>query len=577
MRHTDRIDYDRNDPNGPPGGTPHTPVNRGAPDAKDNRSIFQRFIHLTHDTNRARLCNKEGAVLDLGLVSYPLFGSYHECELFEIDNVAVFYMQAILGRAQMVFKDSLVDLVTVDSMTEALAGIPGFTRSPSPQAINRMVFAPRNAFLKALIDPPLAADGVPLEGRHPGTVFAWELLGLYDSMRPLLTAFDDHGRLDLFADLISVIHLHYSSPAADTTQAADPARPAFAHQSGLVRFEELMARAFVEGNGVNVAVDLLDAAATTTTVDGVRGRDVLLDLPRQLLLPEWNPGLTLRDGSTTLVENDGTTPVTELAPAWLLLDALRRARAAVASDPAALAKLDDALDHIAHQVLATEPTQGGTRFHDRRGYALVRALTSFARERLLAHWQAEDIGPWAASLERDAADLLDHPATAAAVDLGTALDGDAGARAAVEALLLYLVDADSPNRALDNVLAAGVDVAQVIDDRANVRPLLRALAPVLTPDQGVLAKGLVFLDHAQELDDTAVLPRLLAGLVKERASGETPVEALLDIASEVNRAAPGAGSALADGDFAAIFATVADFFTDETRGLERLYALVENR
>ena len=56
--------------------------------------------------------------MTLGPLSYPLWGDgYAECELFEIQDMAKFYVQVILGTGEMEFKDGLVDtLSNIDFM-----------------------------------------------------------------------------------------------------------------------------------------------------------------------------------------------------------------------------------------------------------------------------------------------------------------------------------------------------------------------------------------------------------------------------------------------------------------------------
>src|SRR5690606_4719093 len=139
-----------------------------------------------------------------------------------IEDVVVFYQESILGEAHLNFDAGLLnavidlvdDLGLFDAALEWQSGITGFSRSPTPQAINRMIFAPRNDFLQALIDPPRAWDGGVLEARHAGTIFAWEAEGaapgepsFFQAISPLMRAFHQHGRLRLFAELISITHL----------------------------------------------------------------------------------------------------------------------------------------------------------------------------------------------------------------------------------------------------------------------------------------------------------------------------------------------------------------------------------
>lgn len=145
----DVITYDRNDLNGPavnttkPGSPPATPADRTKPDTGGNRSEFQRFAQLVHDTDGVTLCNKEGAVVHG--VGVPVLGTanvcastigstgqlccntagltcltpdtactcgnaapFHECQVFKIDNLAGFYLDSIAGKASLYFRNKLL-------------------------------------------------------------------------------------------------------------------------------------------------------------------------------------------------------------------------------------------------------------------------------------------------------------------------------------------------------------------------------------------------------------------------------------------------------------------------------------
>jgi hypothetical protein len=128
----DEVDYDRRDVDGPPidlasgvvGGAPGAAVDRSRPDAGYDRSLLQRFIQLIHDTRGVSVCNRPGAqvkaIMDIPVVGgtvnvsipdSPLVtafwgkSSFGECEVFKIDDMASFYMQAIVGQGEYVLRD----------------------------------------------------------------------------------------------------------------------------------------------------------------------------------------------------------------------------------------------------------------------------------------------------------------------------------------------------------------------------------------------------------------------------------------------------------------------------------------
>ncbi len=131
MQFKDHMSYDRKNLNGPPFDvdTNNTQemsqaVDRTKPDAGWNRSAFQKFIQLVHDTDGVTACNKEGAVLHAKGV--PILGSgdicagtlalcsllgtrpFHQCEVFKIDNLAKFYVDSIVGKANLYLRPSVL-------------------------------------------------------------------------------------------------------------------------------------------------------------------------------------------------------------------------------------------------------------------------------------------------------------------------------------------------------------------------------------------------------------------------------------------------------------------------------------
>lgn len=202
----DRISYDRAHLNGPAldqttmaGSNPATPVDRTSPDTGWNRSEWQRFLQTIHDTHGVTACNKAGAVIHARNVSIPVLGktnidiptgggnnplvstllltnygtktSFGECEVFKIPDLASFYVDSIVGAANMYFRDNFMRNGSIGglgaatvSLIENSSGIgydpnaadtyngpdlstPGFwdlasaqTFRPKPGWLNRLVF-----------------------------------------------------------------------------------------------------------------------------------------------------------------------------------------------------------------------------------------------------------------------------------------------------------------------------------------------------------------------------------------------------------------------------------------------------
>ena len=625
MRYRDDVYYDPGNLNARRTNVVFTErVDRAAPDSTGNMSLFTRSLSVIHDLSGVQMCNKEGAYLDMpGPLRWPIGREYRECELLEVDDVAQLYAQSIIGRAELELKDptlnDLLDLVSGivdrDQLLEDMSGIDGLTTSPTPYALNRLVFAPRNDFLQKITDPPLSRDGVPVEERHAGVIFAWEReylcdgrrVSFYQAMAPLLRAFDDYDRrtvgpgiapdIDptnprfLFGELISAQHLHWSTPASDHTQSTDPRGAFFSYQDSGVTYEENIADAFFEGKLIERLYELSVALDGIELRPGVDGIDVFAAAAEDMLDPDRNVGLTARDGRRTTTVNDGSREV-PLTPLYLVLDGLAAMDEAFAAAPERHERWLRARGALVDQLLTVRCT-GECEMQNRRTLALARVLIPFVRDRIAAHRDAGDLDAWALSMHERAADSLGSPMGSALIYFLDAVHQDPEAREALAALLGYLVDEASANDALPTTLVAIADILQLLDDDLNLVPLLQVLSRALAPEAPEAVAGSVsevvldgsatdetmdLLREIQVVDERRTMKAMMANMVALPAGEEeTPLEVILDVIAEVNRRDPGAGGPMTVEDHHDTFSRAHDFLTSESRGMERLYQVIQQR
>jgi len=564
LRHRDGITYDRKNLNGPPynlttGSTaePRTPVDRTQPDAGLNRSLFQRFLTLVHDAHGVTFCNKQGAVVhgNLGgvLVDLPLFGgTYDECEVFKVDDMAVFYVQSIVGKAKLylrpgILRDGIIGIGAADvGMMEDSSGITGFwtERSsrdlrPRPQWMNRVLSFDQkndsptssgphhvtNLFLRDLVgtkiggascperiidDPdPYALDASPdgkvrglracAEGnwtpqRAPDTVLILEMHGFYKAITPLVMAFTKRDREDLLLELVEVLHAHWASTKA-----------------GAVRYEPLMSEA-LKGDllgGLQAVVKAMEAARVRDCTeldartrqcrkwidrDGVSllatGLRALVDPSRSTTV-----GVTDRKGSRTYVRQDGTT-APQVTPLVLLLQSMDTMDAALGQHADAWRA---GWSRVADGVLATRGEREATAFADPLVPALVPRAIDLLRAELLVRCPDSWAPPysrcaWARdALTRELESTLDSPTSAATRDFLEALRQDRPLRTQVEALAVHLLDPAAPDEALPSLLTSAADGVQLLAGHSQRVPLARLLAEATRPEAGLVDAQLVLL------------------------------------------------------------------------------------
>jgi hypothetical protein len=307
-RNKDEITYNKNDINGPTwnlttnsASEPRTAVDRGQAPVGKNRSIMYRFLQAISDTIGVTACNKPDAKVHALGISIP--GTYKECEVFKIENMAAFYLDAIgnasqypLGpgekvpRGTIYMRPGLLRLAPgVAGIIEDSSGIQGMWPAagsivpPKPEFLNRLVFfdqqndtqnAKTRLFVsdlqgefigtsvcpeRVIDDPdPGALDANPdkkirglrncpngqwLQQRDANALFPWESYGFYDAIRPLLGAFIKHRREDLFLALSASAYKHWPGPDSAPDDCKLP-NGKTCPKANMMSYEALIAEAF---------------------------------------------------------------------------------------------------------------------------------------------------------------------------------------------------------------------------------------------------------------------------------------------------------------------------------------------
>jgi hypothetical protein len=400
-------------------------VDRKQADTGTNRSIQQRLFHIINNTNGARICNKPDACFGLTLMGQDLcLKKFAECDLFEIENAAVFYTQTIARlrdsagnltstpKATIRLKtenmpgwlSSIVNTVGQDSLLKMAAGIDGFSTHPTTEAVNRQMFLdPLPASLALMVDPAKDIDGHDVRSYHVGTLLAWEQVHpqfscsnndpchFYDAFRPLVQAFADHDAEKLFLDIIGVLHKHWASPASKTFQFTDPKKPDFAWGSAAVTWEPLLVEVLKSGELMTALSDLAVILKGLKLPDGTPAKTVLTRAAQFLLDPARSPGLTYRDGRTYSLTSDGKTKIPGgVSVFYLLADAFAAKRKALdrlaAGPDARLAEAwNKSTSDLVDIFLEVEGTGKARRFSNRRLTAVGQVLIDFLRARVASH------------------------------------------------------------------------------------------------------------------------------------------------------------------------------------------------
>ena len=617
MKYTDKFGFTASAPYDVTGSFSKV-VDRSKADSRENRSLFQRLMHLVHDSAGVKMCNKDDAkVKQFGIT----LATYEECALLEVPDLAVLYVQSIayarnpdgsfktdggnMGNHFMpkatltfTFNNLLIEAVASDDFIEDQATINGFRRHPTPAALNRVLLLnPAPTFLQDTMDPAIDVDGDKFIDDHSDSIMVWEKNGFYDQIQPIVQAFADHDREDLFVAAMVVIHDHWSSKQATETQSQNPGQHGYAKQSNAVSFEPLIVKILEEGDFWHA---LTDGSATLNnlTVNNKKGFQILATAGRGIFEPQpelknpegqvIRPQLANRLGALTTKTEEGVV-VPVLSPWYVLADAYKGKRAAVAASSTEGAAWESSTSAMIDVFLRGEQANGTWRFKNPRLRGVSVALVDFLTARVAAHKAAGDLYAWShTELPADLRDVLTGPVFAGAADLVLSLVATPAAREAIEKLNAYLCsEAGAPDAFVTALTGAG-DLIQLLLDDENLVPILHVAGKALHPDFGrerhpeysLMDAQLEFLRKARAADEDNALARLLGYAFTELPGGtRTAVGQVVDSISAVQRVDPLADDAkpMSAEDYVSAFRAVSDFLMNERRGFLRFVTIVKER
>lgn len=461
-----------------------------------------------------------------------------------------------------------------------------------------------------------------IRGRDADALFPLEEAGFLTSAVPLAEAFSKNDANLLFVQLLDVLHLHWGSPA-QSTEECDPSLPRsdarWCSGDGAVSYEPLVAEALqtdlfqaLHDSVAELAIVTVPhceargasgACAKTVTWDGIT---VLAKAIEALVDPVKNAGLVRRTGDRSVARNDGTTNQ-QVTPLYLLVDALKgfdrrlADHAAKFPDDDRTARWKRARSQLVDQLLSVQGTRGDSKFANVAVEKVLPFVISTLRAQLAAHCQDPSKEcAWARTeLTKKLRDVVTGPMFATTLDLVDSITADEAARTELEGLLAYLLGGGQDDAAIATRTTL-VDLLQVFEDDGRITALLHAFAEMASPEvldddgrvkeRGFLLAAVEVLARVlgevhdvngdrickKEIDPNGALAIVLRRVVTPpEAGGPSPIDVLIDVATDVNRRHPETVTKLEPDDYASITAEVADFCTNESRGLEQVYAVIK--
>jgi hypothetical protein len=639
MQAKDQIDFDHTNPGGN-GSFPllkqghdldsPTPPDRTMPDSDYNRSLMQRIAHMIHDANGIKFCNKDGATPGIGGITIETDAA---CKLFEIDDLALFYilnMQTDASKATNPSAKSGADfcghlttgniLLTggCSTLIGSLVGITGFGQFPTPAALNRSLFLRANekpSFLANTTSDVSCSDGDLFIDVHDKSIFAWETTmpnapsgnasaTFYTAIAPIVDAFAKHDECIAFdanmvctkkqnaakilVDMFALLHEHWASQQSTyfghSYQSADPTKPRYSAGDDVVSYEPLMNEVLGQADLVPAVIGLAPTLSTMTidgTPTGQKALPYLIASAKYIFTPNASNGIAYRNGATSTTMSDGTTPVAQVTPYYLMADAYAHKRTALAGGNAMQSGAwKTATSAMVDQFLTVaQPQPNQWQFQNRHFRAITLLATQFIRDRIASHVKTGDLQTWVHStLTQDLTDTLGGPTFSALADFTAQVESDPDGRTQLYSLLQYLVNEASNDLVFQTALTTLVDQVQLFLDDRDLVPVAQALGAALDPQLGAADKQLTLMKRAHDLDTNKALLTLLQNLYRQDpTTGVYPASNLADVLSQLDRKNPLDSGDLSGDDYNSILTQVQHFLKDEQTGFAHFLAIVKNR
>ncbi|MEZ4287139.1 MAG: hypothetical protein R3A47_03130 [Polyangiales bacterium] len=528
---------------------------------------------------------------------------------------------------------------TIDDMFERGSGIDGLTTHPTPQALDRLLFGPPTAFLTGLTDPVLTRQGDVITEFHPNVTLSWEreyffcgdelvrasddcspgvtkeMSSFFEVFTPIVEAFHNNDEeidgLYLFGELARVFTQHWPDETNDRTQGTDPNAKHFARRDRVVKYEPIFSDLVADcswvpdgaggkrcdpayaGQMIKRLHELALVLDDITLSSGKPAFEVVRDAVIKMVDPAKNVGYVGRRGQTTTMTNDNTH-VVPLTPLYEIFDGLNAIDASLEQlEPERKARWRSARSKTVDTFLSTRLVSDKAEFWNKRTTPMLLSLVHFLQGRYADHEERGDLDQWKLSLATRFETSVRSATGSAMLRLLEALQSDPDTRYELTELVRYLIDEKSDPLTFNTSLASVADVLQTMEDDTNLIPLFTRFSDALAvgaPDapstgampsasNAVLERSFDLIREVDVLDDKKVLAEVFKNLVQQPdgPNTRTPLEVIIDVIAEVNRAAPNTGTPLEADDYVRVFDITTSFLTDGDRGLERVYKVIQNR
>lgn len=561
----------------------------------ENRSLFQRTAHLMWETSgtpydiHADLLTVAGN--DLTSVGQAL-GT-----MISFDNLAEAYLQTITGDLHLVdhlsstfMKLSVLigdDGTTVAQLltllTDNLFGIK-LSIDPTTAEVTRLfnmaMISSQGDNYRLDLNTADCRSGFKCRESNADVLYAIEAVGLVDALYPLIDVFNKHGKTDIIARVVAIIFEYYPTGAVeykDSTGKALALTP-----SDFRSLEPVLIRALQETDIVADFGAFGDSLLDVELEDGSKLAARFEKFVTYILTP---------DSSLRNIHGDEYTKdpqgkiISPLSPAYLYIDAIRELGDILDANPKTEEQLSHFLEGVGKITIKTvKKSDGSVEFEKPGGIQLAADLVSLLRTLWVEKTESGTRKAW---IEEEAIPNIREAASNrllyAYFELFNELDSRPMGLEKFRRFILYLMESGSNSPT--HLTGAGYLLGDMLLNDIHLTSLAHVLSSPLDPDRVWHVEGfselsfvitlMTCVDAFNECDPTHVCNRVFYRLFETDTRKRSNLMRILDVGASLFRVNPGSSERRTSDDMQVYVDFVHDLFTDDDRGIERIYGVID--
>tara|TARA_B100000609_G_C17223049_1_gene442207 strand:- start:13260 stop:16292 length:3033 start_codon:yes stop_codon:yes gene_type:complete len=538
-------------------------------DNPGNLSYLQRMLHLLANVNGHKYASK---LKSADGITIPIVE-------MRIDNLALFYLKAIIGKASVwdtIYQNGepIPDGFLKDALAQSLPAM-GLSEKPNPEQLgiflNReLVFkdVPLVAGLKLtiLLDDVIDKQGYKVRNHHADALLAALASGVVakvgGALKPLAEVFDKHKKLPRLLELFVVLHRHWASDAnAEKTKAGQPAYPS--PRSNIRSMENILLQATEKAGLLERLESMGKVLSTLRLSDEPNAELATTSLQNYLAYVMGKPGDTY-----------------EKTPIGQLLESFRLMTKALEGPSKLRAQLawNEATKSMGDLLLQVEGKGSNATFKNTRAPVVLESALKFLANRAELREKEGQWGPVLGRIQRDIEGLLLDPLMPPLLDLLDDLTKDREILRLFVGLLHHVVpDPTTQPKQFGDLLSLFAGLMAPIPDDIRV-PIMRFMGTTIKKRAVMLRRLVVFLHRSIPGDTQDILLTLFRNAMTPHPVQNGYLVGMFgDIFSGINRLEPAKGTSLSAADLSAIMTSTSKYLLDKETGLEKLYTIVIQR